>query len=326
MTELNELLFSADNNKETTLCPECDQLVDVESVIDNICPLCNRRMVLVTMEEYGSRLPIGILKTENGKETLVKDFAVDKVNFPMERNISNFWNTYSRKRNVSPVDYIAVVVAHALTSLAGQNVSAFDVNKKLSIVHGMFLGDVFYIYAWLRFETLGRDINLNTIACNACDKPIEHVTIDLGSLEINNVETVDEVYNDFELRDGFMLMNKECKKLVIKPPTFRSIIGTSDYNSAEALSSLAQTSIHKIEDFDSGIVLTDRELEQFSRYDMNILEEEINYITAGPNWNIETKCPNCENKIFQMIDWRYVDFFGRSSRSTKKRRSRRSSI
>jgi Zn finger protein HypA/HybF involved in hydrogenase expression len=326
MTELDNLLFSADENKETTICPECDKSVDVDSIVDDICPLCNRRMTLITMEEYGRRLPIGVLKKVEGQETLLKDFSVEKVNFPMEREISNFWNSYARKRDVSPIDYIAVVVAHAFTSLAGQQLGKFETHKKLNIVHNLFLGDVFYIYAWLRYETLGRDITLNAVNCNSCNKPVENVTIDLGTLEINNVELVEDVYSEFELRDGFEFMNKLCKKLIIKPPTFRSIVGVPDFNTAESMAALAQTSIYKVEDFDPGLMLTDNELKQLGRYDMNILEEEMNYITAGPNWTIQTECPHCNSSVFQVIDWRYVDFFGRSSRSIKRKRSKRTSI
>lgn len=323
MSNLSDLLFQIDDTSNKTVCPECDKEISDDLIKDNLCPLCGKRIKLITLAEYGQKLPIGVLKTVGDENTLIKDFNLKKVDFIVEREIIDSWNRYSNNKKSSPIDYIAVVLANTILSIAGQSLDKFTFDKKISIIHQMYIGDVFYMYAWLRYSTVGKNINLTNFDCINCGKRIEQYAMDMSTLEVNTIDNVNELEHNIELEDGFTLMNKLCKKLKVKPPTFHSLVNVKKANSATALGEFLKSSVIQIEDLEPGIVITDGEIQQLSVMDMSLVDEELNYASAGPVWSMEIICPHCEDKLFHVIDWTYADFFGRSSRATKRRRLRR---
>lgn len=317
LKDLSELLRQPETvEEEMTECRRCETQCPKSA---EVCPNCGEATNVPTLAEWGRQLPIGVIDIKN--KTLNRDFTVRKINFMIEREISEYWSKYIKKnKEVNLLDYLPCVLAFTLETLGGENIQKFPVDRRIGIIRSMFLGDIFYVYAYLRIETLGPDFTLKSVECPECRKTFEY-PVDLASLEIYTRKDYDSLFNTVELRDGFTISNKLRKKLTLMPVTFNAISTNTD-NSASMFGEMLKACVCGIEEMVEGSVITDAEVNQLSKYDMSTLDSKISLVSGGPDWTIEIKCPNasCGFKWDSALDWRYGDFFGHSSRLMRRRR------
>lgn len=295
-------------------CQNCGNLCDSDV---SICPLCNHRAQLPTIAECGLRLPIGILDDNSEKPKLIKDFTVKKFTWPVEREAAKTWKGLMRTPETKLLDRMVVVIAHCLETLGGVDLGKHSIQKRMNILYEMFAGDIFYMYAYIRIDSIGGEFTLQNVECPHCQHIIKEYPVDLTTLEVGIRESVSEIYQEIELRDGFELLKEVRKKLVVKPPSFRSMCKSDPEDDAQFFSEIFRTAVHKIEGLDSGVVITESELEKMSPYDLALIRGQVDYLSGGPVWGVEVTCPqkDCGNEFDYVIDWRYGTFFKLSSRS-----------
>jgi len=312
---LAELLHSDPESLEDIpdVCTACG--ADVESKDVETCSQCGATLRLVTIKEWGKKLPIGMVEGE----TLTKDFDLKPLDWGVERDINRTWDEKGgRGRGTRMTDYLGAILAHTITMLAGEDFQKQPVAKRLLILNEMFLGDVFFLYAWLRIQSLGAKFEARNLQCPSCKKHFDQ-WMDLDTLEINTKSEVKKLERKVTLRDGFQLMGEFRKELVLRPALFKAL-GTTSPNQTEVFGSLLRSSVHSIPGCEYQTTITENEILRLSKYDMALLEDAIDALTGGPRWDLECTCPKCGNGFVYLVDWTYQNFFKHSSRSLRQRR------
>lgn len=318
---LSEMLRSGaeETSDDSIECRRCGELIPKESTL---CPKCNESPRIPTLREWGQKLPIGIINHKS--KTLGREFTVRKVDFKVEKDISDFWTKYRKMMSsVSLMDYLPCVLSFVLTTLDGQNIQKFPPEKRMAMIRQMFLGDIFYAYAWARIEALGPDFTLKLIECPICNHKFDF-PVDLTTLEVNVREKYEDLTKRVVLRDGFNIGEKHYDTISMMPYTFDAISGIDMDNSADGFAGILKACVSNIEGMPEGAVITDSEISQMSKYDMALIDSKVDFVTGGPDWTVEIKCPkpSCGYDWFHAIDWTYASFFALSSRSMRRRRSR----
>jgi len=309
-------LLIEDDGDDLFTCPECGHEQTTKFVR---CPECKCWVSNPTISEWGQQLPIGV--ETDGK--LIRSFEVVPLSWAIEREINKQWGIRRERLNIS--EYIGTILANTITSVGNQDISKFKLDKKLLIFNQMYQADVFYMYAYLRLITLGNEMDLGEIKCPSCSHRFPFVA-DLTSLEVAIIENPSDLTYDIELKDGFDMGKDHKTKLKMKPPLWR-MLGSNlptNFNESEMFLAMITNCIVEIEGMPVGTTITEREILQFSKYDVEICRDAMEEVLAGPRWEISDECSKCGEQFYELVDWTYSRFFGVSSRSLRrKKRSRR---
>jgi len=310
-------LLNEDEGDELCECPECGYSQSGEF---RRCPKCKAWMSNPTIADWGQKLPIGI--DSEGK--LVRGFDLRPLNWNIERQINQQWG--ARRDRLNLAEYMGTILANTITKIGNQDITKFKFEKVLLILNRMYQADVFYMYAYLRLATLGKEMDLGEITCPSCRHKFPFVA-DLSTLEVGIVENPSDLITDVELKDGFDMNGDHKTKLKMKPPLW-SMLGSgfpTSINDAEIFLAMVTNCVVEIEGMPDGTVLTEKEVSQFSKYDVEKCQGVMEGVFAGPRWEIEGQCPKCGESFYDLVDWTYDRFFAISSRSPRrKKRSKRS--
>lgn len=298
-----KLLYSESGEEDYITCDVCAHKIENKEL--EICPNCKKRIKLPTLQEYGKRLPVGIVQDDE----LLKDFDIEPLNWGKEKKVSTKLNSQEWKRKMTLSNYIGMILAYTVKSIGGRDISSFSIEKKLNLFKEMYQGDIFYMYAYLRLITSGSELALQNIECTNNGDHKFGCIIDVSSIKIMNIESINELYREFELKDGIMLDKELRKKITIIPPKWKVLSMSSNTSEAEVLEKIFLDSIYKIEGFSEELQFPEAVLNNLSKNDMNIIEENVNYMTTGPLWVAELTCPQCETEMLWAVDWTFKDFF-----------------
>ena len=315
---LAELLREPDSDEANEcLCTHCGYS---QEDAFRTCPKCNKLAKWPTLAEWGKQLPIGVLINN---EQFDKSFELVPLDWKIEREIGRSWA--KRREQITLSDYVGTILAHTVTHVGGQDITKFKFQKRLLIFNQMFQADVFYIYAYLRLVSMGNEMKLKDVECFSCNHKFEYVA-DLSTLEVVTIDNPKDMIEEIKLRDGFDMSGERRFNLKVKPPLW-NMLGSSfptNMNDAEMFAAMLMNATHAIEGMPDGAVITEAQVSQFSKFDIEECQESLDAVIAGPRWEIEGECPKCEASFFEAIDWTYDHFFARSSRSRLRgRQSRR---
>ena len=322
--EASRLLRESESESDEIECVECGQVCPLDA---DLCPHCGQIPKLILLSELGKQLPIGLLETveeANGqKEVLKKEFDVIATDWNIERDVDKTWKKIKQQPGITILDYLVCVLAHTVIKLAGVNFRKHNPDRRLAVLNNMFAGDIFYMYTYVRIESMGNTFPIEKMECARC-KHVHDFPVDLYSLEVATRKDAAGLYKTIQLRDGFESMGEQRHEITIRPATFFALAHIPDTNEAEMFAALTKDSVVAIEGMPEGATMTDSDIHQLSKWDMSMINEEIDLVAGGPQWIIEGECPKCNFGFDHEIDWRYSNFFSRSSRSrVRRRRSRR---
>lgn len=268
-----------------------------------------------TMEELGAVMPCGI--TPAGATSPIKAFEIKKWRMKEERELGAL-----RDKNRSTVGtHIATVISTMCTKIGPYDFTQLSPAEKALHISQMVVGDVFYIYAWLRAKSLGPKLKLE-IKCPSCGHKFKYMA-DLNTLEISVVDNVEETQWEYKLEESFQIRGKDVTKLVMEAPRWITMegmkdIGNSDVGAVKA--NLISGSIIAITDWPdtngqpTKVALSSEEIDDMSKIDIETIAEQIDEHTVGPNMSINDECPKCHGNYIMPINWTYDSFFGSSGR------------
>lgn len=318
--EASRLLRESESESDEIKCVECGR--SCPSDVD-LCPHCGQIPKLILLRELGKQLPIGLLDVvdeSNGhKEVLKKDFDIISTDWNVERDVDKTWKKIQQQPGITILDYLVCVLTHTVTRLADINFKKHNPDRRLAILNNMFAGDIFYMYTWVRIESMGHTFPIKDMECVKC-KHMHDFPVDLYSLEVATRKDAAGLYKKIQLRDGFESMGEQRYDLTLRPATFFALAHIPDTNEAEMFAALTKDSVVDIEGMPDGASMTDNDIHQLSKWDMSIISEEIDLVAGGPQWIIEGECPKCQFGFEHDIDWRYSNFFNRSSQFNRRRK------
>jgi len=305
-----ELLNQA-NEVELITCKMCGHTTTSDQ---ERCPHCNAFLKLPTLAQYGKRLPIGILVDRR----LLKDFEVRKVDFKVESEISETWKRFiekARREQLTTLQYILNVLCHTITKLGGRDFQELPFAQRMAVLHKLYDGDPYYMYTYVRIETIGPNIDLLNLECFNCGNQIPEFSADLTSLEVATIETPNDLYKEVMLRDGFTFSKREgCKRLKIQPTTINSVLNASSLNATQQKAEQIREAVIEVEDFGDASFLDNHDLETMTKPDFDMLIKVISRHTGGPDWSVTVEGCKCGKDFRVLLPARYEDFFARSFR------------
>jgi len=306
-----DLLSQANPDVEIVTCKYCGHTTTSDQ---ERCPHCQRFLKLPTLAQYGKKLPIGIVA--DGK--LMKPFDVRKVNFDVEMQISESWKRFAqmaRRDQLTSLQHCLTVLAHTIVDLGGKQFQDLPFAQRMAILKRMYDGDPWYMYAWTRIETLGENLELLNLECLNCGQKIASCDVDVTTLEVATLDSIQELTKVITLEDGFTFLGREkCKKLKIQPTTISSVLNASSLSQAAQKAEQIYEAVVEVEDFGDKSLLTKTDLATMTKRDLDFLSRQIDRHTGGPDWRVEIDGCVCGQSFNVLLPARYEDFFSPSFR------------
>jgi len=274
-----------------------------------------------TLNSRGPVLPIGIAD-ESG--VFARDLAFKRWTGATMRELGKKRNA---GRELTMSEHIGLILAILATKLGPYDFCELPRDKQKLILSNMYLGDVFYAYAYARLEALGPDIDIDMV-CPVCLEQFRF-TGDLGEVSVKPIEKIEDSFWTYELEDPIIIRGKEVKEFSMCQAKWHSVetvrsVGKFDAEAGKlAMIRGVIRGVKGREEFP----LTEAEIDELSGRDIeNIIGlTEEHYF--GPDMKISTRCvkDGCGALIENPINWSYGNFFCQSSRSRTSKRSTTSS-
>jgi len=270
-----------------------------------------KKIKRTTLSELGPTMPLGILTPDGG---YAKSFEVKRWRMKEERQLGELRD---QQRGDSVGEFVASVLASMCTSVGNHDFEKLKHPEKLIHISQMFVGDVFYLYTWLRFKSLGEELKLS-IKCPNCSNDFKFVA-NLTTLEVDTCDTLEAAKWVYKLREPFEIRSNMVSELLMGPPrwtTLENMKGIGGLNIGTAKAGMILGCIIGIGNKSDAeqVVLSVNELDEMGKADIESITVQMDKNAIGPNMAIEGECPKCRSKYVMPIDWSYDNFFGASSR------------
>lgn len=264
-----------------------------------------------TLKELGPTLPLGILTPDN---SYAKSFEVKKWRMKEERELGEMRD---QQRGDSVGQFVAQVLSAMCTSVGTHDFEKLKQEERLVHVSQMYVGDVFYIYTWLRLKSLGEKLGLS-IKCPSCTNNFKFEA-NLNTLEVDTCKTLDSAVWEYKMKEPFKIRGKTATEFLMGPPrwtTLENMKGIGGMNTGAAKAGMIVGCILGIgnKEKHEQILLGVNELDEMAKVDIEGITTEMDKNAIGPNMAIEGECPRCRSNYVMPIDWSYDNFFGASSR------------
>ena len=264
------------------------------------------RRYKTTIAERGPLLPVGFL-TGTG---LAKDLVSRPWKTKDERELSKL-----KKPKMSMASYISVVTGHMFSKFGPHNwTPETKIDERRVAIGQAYMGDVFFAYMYLRTQVIGNELSMD-ITCPTPGCGNFRFVGDLGSTEVNCVDDAAALDWFYDLHDPITLRKQEIKRFKLRTPHWQTLVNSSSDGFTESLGKImvAQGSIVGLNDDPALIALSDSEIDELSKYDLEAIAVRANDEYIGPKMGVEGKCPKCEREFQAPIDWSYDRFFTTSS-------------
>jgi hypothetical protein len=292
-----------------------------------------------TLGELQSELPIGI---KHGGSFL-RNFSFREWEWDQEEEASKL-----KEEGKNMGDFVADLLGIMLTELGHWNVDQMNEEQRKQFhIHllNCYLADVFYLYVYLRYESMGKELPLK-LRCLRCRKEFEFVG-DFESLDIalhrppepdedetkkpddtienpelekqvakeNEAEDDSYLRTEVELSRGVLYKGDRHKSLILSPCRWKVMtgLGAEDVNDAKMKMRMLQSSVVGIEGVSilGQFYFSDKMVRTLNKRDLEKLIATSTKLNAGPEMSIEAKC-RCGTVNRYAIDWTYDSFFALS--------------
>jgi hypothetical protein len=263
-------------------------------------------MQKTTLRELGSQMPVGI---EAADGTLMKSFKLRPFRMKEEKELARL----KERPGLNAAKYASMVVAAMLTEIGGRQMDGMTESAREALISNLTVGDVLYIYTFLRAEALGSEVRMR-VPCGKCKEHFDFLG-DLTTIEVRTVDKPGEMVRHFEMAHGIPYRGQTRKKVTLRPIRW-SIFETTDLKNAVMLRAAAlQNAIVGIEGIPDAEFspIPDTSLDELTKRDMEMLERAAEMNSPGPLMAVEAKCPKCRTSWAGPIDWGYDSFFSHSS-------------
>lgn len=266
---------------------------------------------LVELKDQGPNLPVGIVV--NGKR--VRPFRARPFRLKEEKELSKLKN---EAKGMTIGKFVAEVISRMYATIGPHNLDSMKPAERLLTVCQLTMADVLYLYLYLRYEALGHDEPVvMKITCPACRVDYKWYG-ELGTMQVRVVpdDSLD-LKRQCSLRDGIEIKGQPRKVVTLQPILWSAFLNKS-FNGPQHESDAVRGAICGAEGVDQNpLVLTDKEMDELTKRDLNELVRDIDEHSPGPSLRIEPECPACQYKALMVLDWGWETFFSPSVRPTR---------
>lgn len=269
-----------------------------------------KKRTKTTLQELGPALPVG---TRVGGGKLVKTLDTRVWTTRQEKVLSKF-----KKPNMNIAQHVGLVLG-TMCSEFGGNAWAMpekpsDLNERRLAIAGATMGDVLYAYCYMRREAMGNIIKMN-VTCPTCGHKFVFPA-DLNTLEVVSIEHPDALDWVYTMKVPVEIRNKKVTSLRMGPTLWHSMEMAAGgvINDTASKIAVLRGAIVGFNDDPAVIQMTESDLDDFHKKDLEGACDELNDAFVGPKMALDGDCEKCTRAFHHPIDWRYDSFFSSSSR------------
>lgn len=268
----------------------------------------SRKIQKQTLSERGPVLPIGIVDSSGN---LHRGIECREWRLKEERELGS---ALERVESARMGQYISTVIGTLCTQLGPFKLDTMKPTERSVIISQMWMPDVFFVYLWLRVQTMGKILTLK-MTCPNCGHRFDY-SADLESVTITSVEKAEDARWKYQVQRPFELRGKKVKEMTFGPARWASIDALGDKvgrNFGIMKAGLILGSISEINGA-SGVAYGDNELDEMYKIDIETLTNLIDSMSLGPDMSVEDVCLKCSKPYRSSLDWGNDAFFAVSSR------------
>lgn len=267
-----------------------------------------------TMGELGPKLPVGIL----AGQTLHKEIVTKRWTTKEERELGELMPA-----DASMAEHVSIVVGNMCSRLGPHDLDAMKPEQKAVAISTMWMGDVFYTYAWLRKKAMGPKLRLD-ITCprGGCGVQFPYTGL-LDTIDVMAVDDIDDILWTYTLEEPITIRKKTVTHFQMAYPKWSVMeMAKGSANEADVKAMTILGSVVGLNDDPEPVALATSEIDELGKLDFEQIQEGINEHFLGPKMGIEGVCEKsvCTKfktggfKFIFPINWGYKAFFGASSR------------
>lgn len=255
----------------------------------------------MTLKDLGSRLPIEI----GGKEK--QYFKFKDWTFKEEEYIAK---SKSKVKNIGA--FITDILSSMLVGVGDEDFESKSKNEKILFLAGQPMGNVLYMYIYLRYDQLGEELRL-AFKCPYCNHNVSNFITDIGDIDVDcKFGKFDEVIvyklkKPITLEQGDQLIDHV--KLGLAKWTMMEQTENAMVDEAAMKRYSYKHSIVGVDGV-TGYLSPDEIIGKLKKQDIERLSVAIATHNAGPSIQAEIECEKCGNTFWRQIDWSYDHFFG----------------
>lgn len=258
-----------------------------------------------TLKELANKLPIEIKGKEN------QFFTFKNWGMPEEKKIAEI-----KGENPNMGRFISQMMYLLLDTLHGEDFGGQEEAKKILTINQLPMGDVLYMFIYLRYDQLSEDISMG-FHCPNCQKLVKDWVADLGDLDVDCKRGDWEDTVTYKLKKPITLEKGEqlidnLKLTVAKWDAMERATEEIATNDAARQEHQLKACLQGSEGYE-GHLDANEVINKLAKKDLEYLQKVISSHNAGPSIQAEVQCSRCKHKYLQMIDWSYDNFFGASS-------------
>jgi hypothetical protein len=268
----------------------------------------------VLLKDLGPSLPMGVAD-ENGK--LHRALACKPWRGKEEREVGKLKSEAGKGD-----DFATALLSHMFTHVGPHDFSSMEDAAKRAVLMQMHLGDVLYMYVWLRTQCVDPVLNIS-LACPSprCDRGEFDFKADLRTVEVRTAPSPEAVRWTYDLCTPIEIRGGQVRGFELAPTTWSTMVETSQSNEDAQRPNLGAAKMDVIRScirsvLDRGeMVLIPSEIDELTKVDIEALAHLIDENEIGPALVVEATCPKCGRNFKTPIDWSYENFFETSSLS-----------
>lgn len=268
------------------------------------------RFFHTTLKDFQGQLPIGAVGSD-GK--LSKAITFIPYKGKQEREISELKRTAARGK-----DFAEATLSVLVSKMPGvPDFSELKLTEKKLAFSSMYVCDIIYAYLLLRCEAVGTMLPVK-MECQC--KHVNKFDADISTLDVTVLRDGKDLQWEVELRDGLPVCGELRKKLTLQPPVWGLLTTTGmDEDETDQFFATFKASLVSVDGYDGPPVLREQDLDELSKYDIQLLKDSITTNTPTPNMVIEHKCDHCKRPLFYALPWLRDDFFSLGSQQLPKK-------
>jgi hypothetical protein len=257
-----------------------------------------------------NELPLGIRDGNSYNKT----FSIKRWTMKQEREIGLL---AEKNKDATTGRFVAMLIGTMFTRLGPWDFEKLSIEEKILKIMTMFSGDVMFLYCYMRYKSLGPEIDIK-LACpntRACGNEFVFKG-DVGSIDNTCFSDFEESKWFYELKEPFEIRKKQINKFRLAPSRWNSYESFTDKNMkgfGDLKAKIFVSHIIGLNEEKESINLVDHELDEMGKADIETLSNKIDQNRLGPDLSIEAVCDNCKTKFIRTIPWEYTNFFGISS-------------
>ncbi len=216
----------------------------------------------------------------------------------------------------NPAGFPGRLLGFMFTQAGHHNFESLNDEQKAVVISSMSQADVLYMYIYLRYLCIGKDVRLN-IVCDRCGRGFPF-TANLETLDVKGVEKPEDAEWTYKLSDPFKLRGEIAEALEMVPmpwATMENTIRNASRDGVENSSIKMDIMLGCIRGRpgDSEHAMRPEDLDEMSKRDIEMLSAQIEENAPGPDMQVTGRCPSCAGAFVHNLEWSYDNFFGSSS-------------